>query len=86
MIEPSKFVKYLSKNKINFFTGVPDSLFKSLCIYLEKKQKKNNFVAANEGSSVGLAIGYFLAKKKITFSLSSKFWIRKYCQSISFNG
>ena len=65
MIEPSRFVKFLSKNKINFFTGVPDSLFKSLCIYLENKQKKNNFVTANEGSSIGLGIGYYLAKKKI---------------------
>ena len=65
MIEPSEFVKCLSKTKIDFFTGVPDSLFKSLCIYLEKKQKKNNFITANEGSSVGLAIGYYLAKKKL---------------------
>ena len=65
MIEPSKFIKCLSRNKINFFTGVPDSLFKSLCIYLETKQKKNNFVTANEGSSIGLAIGYYLAKKKL---------------------
>ena len=29
------------------------------------KTKKNNFVTANEGSSVGLAIGYYLAKKKL---------------------
>lgn len=65
MISPEKFIKCLSKNKINFFTGVPDSLFKSLCIYLEKKQKKKNFVAANEGCSVGLAIGYYLANKKL---------------------
>ncbi len=65
MIEPGKFVNCLSRNKINFFTGVPDSLFKGLCIYLEKKQKKNNFITANEGSSIGIAIGYYLAKKKL---------------------
>ena len=40
MIEPGKFVNCLSRNKINFFTGVPDSLFKGLCIYLEKNKKK----------------------------------------------
>jgi phosphonopyruvate decarboxylase len=65
MINNKNFVKSLIKNKIDFFTGVPDSLFKSLCWHLEKKYKKNNFITANEGSSIGIGIGYNLATKKI---------------------
>ena len=30
MINPKKFISTLKKNKINFFTGVPDSVLKEL--------------------------------------------------------
>ena len=65
MIKPHKFIKVLKKNKINFFTGVPDSLFASLCNYFQLYEKKNHILSTNEGSSVGLAIGYHLATGKI---------------------
>ena len=66
MISPKLFLKALKSNKINFITGVPDSMFSSLCLYLEKNiNSLNHIVAANEGSSIGIAIGYYLAKKKI---------------------
>ena len=66
MISPKLFLKALKSNKINFITGVPDSMFSSLCLYLEKNfNSPNHIVAANEGSSIGIAIGYYLAKKKI---------------------
>lgn len=65
MIQNKDFVKHLLKNKINFFTGVPDSLFKSLCWHLDTKYKDSNFITANEGSSVGIGIGYNLSTKKI---------------------
>ena len=65
MINPKKFISTLKKNKINFFTGVPDSMFSSLCSTLQIKEKKNHILSSNEGSSVGLAIGYHLATGKI---------------------
>jgi phosphonopyruvate decarboxylase len=41
-------------------------MFSSLCLYLEKNiNSPNHIVAANEGSSIGIAIGYYLAKKTI---------------------
>jgi len=65
MIQNKDFIKSLIKNKISFFTGVPDSLFKGLCWYLDTKYKNNNFIAANEGSSIGIGIGYNLSTKKL---------------------
>ena len=63
MINPKLFIETLIKNEIKFFTGVPDSLMKSFCSLIE--QNKNHLSAVNEGSAVGLGIGYYLAKKKL---------------------
>ena len=57
------FINFLKKKKIDFFTGVPDSVLKNFSICIEKK--KRHIVAANEGSAVALGIGYHLATKKI---------------------
>jgi phosphonopyruvate decarboxylase len=66
MIESKKFIEFLKKNKINFFTGVPDSILKPLTPYLGKKDNKNNhIIAVNEGSAVSIGIGYHLSTKKI---------------------
>ena len=40
MIETKKLFKFLKKNKINFYTGVPDSVLKETKTYLEKIEKK----------------------------------------------
>ena len=42
MINPKKFISILKKNNINFFTGVPDSMFSSLCSTLQIKEKKSH--------------------------------------------
>ncbi len=61
-----KFYRFLKKNKINFFTGVPDSLLKPFISHLSKYEKvKNHIIAANEGTAIGLAIGYNLATNKV---------------------
>ena len=65
MIESRLFINQLVKNDIKFFSGVPDSLFKNLCWEFEKKYKKKHIIAANEGSAIGLGIGYNLATNKI---------------------
>ena len=33
MIKTHSFYKTLKKNNIDFFTGVPDSLLKNICLY-----------------------------------------------------
>ena len=65
MLFVENLFKVLKKNKVNFFSGVPDSILKNFSIYLEKKKLKN-IVAANEGSAVSIGIGSFLEKKKIS--------------------
>ncbi len=64
MIKPKDLIKKLNKNKINFFTGVPDSILKNLSPYFEKK-RENHISAANEGSAIALATGYYLSTKKV---------------------
>ena len=65
MIKIDEIISVLKKNKIHFVSGVPDSLFKDLCFKFESVYKNNHIVGANEGSSIGLAIGYHLATGKI---------------------
>lgn len=64
MIDPNLFVKGLKKEKIEFVSGVPDSLFKNLCFCFEKKFGSKHIIATNEGSAVSLGIGHYLAKQK----------------------
>ena len=62
MIDPSIFYNYLTKKGIDFFTGVPDSLLKNICGYIQDNTpKERNIIAANEGNAIALATGYHLA-------------------------
>ena len=62
MINPSDFYNALISKGISFFTGVPDSLLKDICAYISDNAPKNrHIIAANEGSSIGLAVGNYLA-------------------------
>lgn len=66
MIDTLKFFNSLKKNKIDFFTGVPDSLLKEFCFCVtENTNKSQHIINANEGSSIGLSVGYNLATNKI---------------------
>ena len=65
MILVNDFLNNLKKNKVSFFTGVPDSILKDFCNHLDKLPKKKHVIAVNEGSAVSLGIGYYLSKKKI---------------------
>ncbi len=64
MINPIKFIEFFKRNKISFFTGVPDSTLKNFT-YLLNKEFKNHYPVYNEGSAISLAIGYHLSKKNI---------------------
>ena len=68
MIEASKFLDELSRNDLNFFSGVPDSLLKEFCFAIDKKFRTKHYVAANEGSAIGIGIGYHLRTKKYQLS------------------
>ena len=64
MVLVENFINILKKNKITFFTGVPDSILKSFCYYLDKYSKKKHVLATNEGSAISIGIGHYLSKKR----------------------
>lgn len=65
-LSPKIFYNKLLKCNIDFFTGVPDSLLKDICQYItDNTPKEKHIIAANEGNSVGIAAGYYLATNKI---------------------
>ena len=66
MLNPQEFVECLKRNGVEFFTGVPDSLLKELCSCIAHTSRSGeHIIAANEGGSVALALGYHLATGKI---------------------
>ena len=65
MIFIEELLNIFKKNKIFFYTGVPDSSLKNLSVYLEKFDKTKHVIAANEGSAISIGIGHYLSTKKI---------------------
>ena len=65
MIDPSKFIDFFSTKKIQFFTGVPDSLLKNLLKKLENLKDNKHLPATSEGSAISIAAGYYLSTKKL---------------------
>ena len=65
MINPKSLLNSFINTKINFFAGVPDSLLKNFCNLLEQNTKIKHVIASNEGSAISLAIGSYLATKKV---------------------
>lgn len=64
-MDVSLFYKALIKAKIDFFSGVPDSLLKSFCAYVQDNHPSlSHVLAANEGNAMGLASGHYLATGK----------------------
>lgn len=65
MIEPGYLFNGLRQHGIRLFTGVPDSLLKHFCAYVEDHcTVGQHIVAANEGNAVALAAGYHLTNGK----------------------
>ncbi len=65
MINPKQILKVLLKQKIKFYTGVPDTTLKGFITELMKLKSISHRVAVNEGNAIGSAIGYYLATKKV---------------------
>ena len=57
---------YLKEKNVDCFCGVPDSLLKDFCAYLEDNVDDiNHTVVANEGNAIALACGNYLASRNI---------------------
>jgi len=66
VIEAAYFYNKLVENGINFFSGVPDSLLKDFCAYInDHADKHNHIIAVNEGAAAALACGYHLATNRV---------------------
>ncbi len=66
MINSLDFYKELIRNGVGFFSGVPDSLLKELCLCIDENISSNkHLIAANEGNAIALAAGHYLATKSI---------------------
>ncbi|MCP4447831.1 MAG: phosphonopyruvate decarboxylase [Myxococcales bacterium] len=66
MVGADVVFKAFQESGIEFFTGVPDSLLKSLCAYVtDNCDATSHVIAANEGSAVGMAAGHHLATGKL---------------------
>jgi len=65
-INPAHLYDILLNEGIEFFTGVPDSTLKHFCFYLDDNiSKANHIIAANEGNSIAIAVGYNISTGKI---------------------
>jgi phosphonopyruvate decarboxylase len=66
MISAENFLSCLEHSGVDYFAGVPDSLLKSLCACIEHRiAPGHHIISANEGSAVGLAVGYHLATGRV---------------------
>lgn len=62
MISPKAFHETLASQGVSFLAGVPDSLLKEFCAYVDAAlPPEKHVIAANEGTAMGLATGYHLA-------------------------
>lgn len=61
MIDPQDFYNTLTENNFKFFTGVPDSLLKELCMCITVNTEDNHIISANEGNALAIACGYNIA-------------------------
>ena len=62
MISPRAFHAALAAEGVDFLAGVPDSLLKEFCAYVDAAlPPEGHVIAANEGTAVGLAAGHHLA-------------------------
>jgi len=66
VIKPKSFLEAIIKANISFVTGVPDSLLKDICGFIaDNSNSFKHIIATNEGSALALAIGNYLATKKV---------------------
>ncbi len=65
-LSPKEYFNMLTERRLEFFTGVPDSLLKDFCAYVhDHAAPGNHTLAANEGAAIGIAAGYYLGTRNI---------------------
>ena len=61
MLNVEKVFNLFLAHGVDFFTGVPDSLLKNICAYItDHASAGKHIIAANEGTAVGIAAGYYI--------------------------
>lgn len=66
MVSVEKIYDTFLHHGVDFFTGVPDSLLKNICAYItDHAPRGKHIIAANEGSAVGIACGYYMASGNV---------------------
>lgn len=65
-MQPKIFADKIKELGISVVTGIPDSVLKPFCDYMNRNGKDifSHYVPANEGAAVGIAIGSYLATGK----------------------
>jgi len=67
MIDAKKFVSFIRKLGIKYFTGVPDSVLDEFIKEIQNNKKISHEPTNNEGAAIALGAGYYLATGKIPF-------------------
>lgn len=66
MIDPKDFHDGLERAGIGLFAGVPDSLLKDFCAYIDEHcPSGSHVITANEGNAVALAAGFHLTTGRL---------------------
>jgi phosphonopyruvate decarboxylase len=66
MVSSESFFQACKREGVDFFSGIPDSLLKNICSYIaDNTSEKNHIIAANEGNSIAIGIGYYLSTGKV---------------------
>ncbi len=65
MLDSSELLNFFIKNKIKFYSGVPDSIQKIFLEDLSLSKNITHIPAANEGSAVAISLGNYLSSKQI---------------------
>lgn len=66
MIKPASFYTTLLNCGVDFFAGVPDSLLKEFCSYVNDScTAGQHVICANEGNAVAMAAGSYLATGRV---------------------
>ena len=73
MILIKELLNTLKKNKISFYTGVPDSILKDLSSHFNSLNKTEHIIAVNEGSAISIGIGYYLSRLNDLIKIKQKF-------------
>ncbi|WP_218417984.1 phosphonopyruvate decarboxylase [Alteromonas lipotrueae] len=61
MVSPELFCHLLAQHGLSNYYGVPDSLLKNLCAYIDSTFESNaHVITANEGNAIGMATGHYL--------------------------